>query len=165
MHRDLKPSNILVNEAKGIVKLADFGLACVFEDSKRDYTHEVVTMWYRPPELLLSRWTNYSFEIDIWSSGCIFAEMAIGKVLFKGDSEFDQSDKINDLLEEPVCETSFSFLFFSPQIDKDKLKSRINDKLNPSGFELLTNMLKYAPEKRIKAKDILEHDYFKETRF
>ena len=65
MHRDLKTSNILVNEAKGIAKLADFDLACVFEDSKRGYTQEVVTMWYRPAELLLSRFTKYSFEIGI----------------------------------------------------------------------------------------------------
>lgn len=154
MHRDLKPRNILINEKKGIIKLADFGLACAFEKSNCEYTHDVVTMWYRPPELLLSRVTKYSFEIDIWSSGCIFAELATGQTLFKGKSEIDQHRIINEL-----CETSLLNRLFGPKIDVNKLKNLVNE-LDSSGFQLLTKMLTYVPKKRIKAAEILDHDYF-----
>ena len=73
LHRDLKPQNLLIDN-DGHIKLADFGLARAFGLPVRNFTHEVVTLWYRPPEILLGS-KSYSTAVDVWSLGCIFAEM------------------------------------------------------------------------------------------
>jgi serine/threonine protein kinase len=93
VHRDLKPQNILIDKASGVLKLADFGLARTYAVPLRAYTHEVVTLWYRAPEILLGQ-TTYSTAVDVWSAGCIFAEMASGEPMFQGDSEIDQIFKV-----------------------------------------------------------------------
>lgn len=86
MHRDIKSSNILVNN-EGILKIADFGLAnFVRPKSKQPLTSRVVTLWYRPPELLLGS-TNYTETVDLWSVGCVFAELFVGRPLLKGRTE------------------------------------------------------------------------------
>jgi len=87
-HRDLKPQNLLISDDGQTIKLADFGLARAFGLPIKSYTHEVVTLWYRCPEILLSQ-KHYSLGVDIWSTGCIFAEMAQKRPLFMGDSEID----------------------------------------------------------------------------
>lgn len=87
IHRDLKPQNLLIDNA-GTLKLADFGLARAFGIPVKTYTHEVITLWYRAPEILLGA-KKYSVPVDIWSAGCIFAEMAQKRPLFAGDSEID----------------------------------------------------------------------------
>ena len=92
MHRDLKPQNLLI-DSKGNIKLADFGLARAFGLPIKTYTHEVVTLWYRAPEILLGQ-RQYSTPVDIWSVGAIMAEMAQRRALFQGDSEIDQIFKI-----------------------------------------------------------------------
>jgi len=92
LHRDLKPQNLLVN-LNGLLKLADFGLARAFGIPIRSYTHEVVTLWYKAPEVLLGT-KFYTTSVDIWSIGCIFAEMLKGRALFPGDSEIDQLFRI-----------------------------------------------------------------------
>jgi cyclin-dependent kinase len=92
VHRDLKPQNLLIDK-EGALKLADFGLARAFGIPIRTYTHEVVTLWYRAPEILLGS-RHYSTAVDVWSAGCIFAEMATHKPLFPGDSEIDELFKI-----------------------------------------------------------------------
>lgn len=92
LHRDLKPQNLLIDK-EGNLKLADFGLARAFGVPLRTYTHEVVTLWYRSPEILLGG-RQYSTGVDIWSVGCIFAEMCTRKPLFPGDSEIDEIFKI-----------------------------------------------------------------------
>jgi len=85
LHRDLKPQNLLVSK-EGVLKLADFGLARAFGIPVKNYTNEVVTLWYRAPDILLGS-KSYSTSIDIWSIGCIFAEMIMLKPLFPGNSE------------------------------------------------------------------------------
>lgn len=87
LHRDLKPQNLLINR-EGILKLADFGLARAFGIPVKNYTHEVVTLWYRAPDILMGS-KNYSTSVDIWSVGCIFAELINMKPLFPGTSEED----------------------------------------------------------------------------
>lgn len=88
LHRDLKPQNLLI-DAKGNIKLADFGLARAFGIPVRTYTHEVVTLWYRAPEILLGA-KQYACPVDIWSLGTIFVEMITKRPLFPGDSEIDE---------------------------------------------------------------------------
>lgn len=99
LHRDLKPQNLLINR-EGELKLADFGLARAFGIPVRSYTHEVVTLWYRSPDVLLGS-RKYSTPVDIWSVGCIFAEMINGKPLFTGTSEATQIETIFKLMGPP----------------------------------------------------------------
>jgi len=104
MHRDLKPSNLLIDEQETMVKIADFGLARSFGLPLKTYTHEVVTLWYRAPEVLLGA-KVYSTGVDIWSLGCIFYELAHRKPLFYGESEIGQLFKIFKCLGTPKEET------------------------------------------------------------
>ncbi len=92
MHRDLKPQNILVSR-DGTLKIADFGLARAFVPPIRPFTHEIVTLWYRAPEILLGG-AVYGLAVDMWSVGTIIAEMSTKTVLFAGDSEVDEIFKI-----------------------------------------------------------------------
>ncbi|KAL3314637.1 Cyclin-dependent kinase 2 [Cichlidogyrus casuarinus] len=99
MHRDLKPANILVDKT-GQLKIADFGMAKSFSIPNRSLSNEVVTLWYRAPEIMLGK-SRYDFMIDIWSVGCIVFEMAVGEVLFQGDCEIDQLFQVFQLLGTP----------------------------------------------------------------
>merc|ERR1719230_1292686 len=103
LHRDLKPQNLLINK-EGELKLADFGLARAFGIPVRSYTHEVVTLWYRAPDVLMGS-RKYSTPVDIWSVGCIFGEMASGRPMFPGCSEHDQVMRIFKVLGTPTEET------------------------------------------------------------
>jgi len=99
MHRDLKPQNLLIDR-HGNLKLADFGLARAFNLPVKTYTHEVVTLWYRAPEILLGE-KRYSTPIDIWAIGTIFVEMVNRRALFPGDSEIDQIFKVFQVMGTP----------------------------------------------------------------
>ncbi|KFD52306.1 hypothetical protein M514_06869 [Trichuris suis] len=163
MHRDLKPQNLLIDE-HGTIKLADFGLARAFGIPLRPYTHEVVTLWYRSPEVLLGC-ERYSLGLDIWSIGCIFAEMVTGKPLFPGDSEIDQLFRIFRVLGTPTkadwvdIEDLPEYKANFPKWYGNHLAEFVST-LDVHGFHLLANMLKYDPMCRITAKDILMHPYF-----
>lgn len=104
MHRDLKPQNLLVDEVPGsdapLLKVADLGLGRAFSMPIKAYTHEIVTLWYRAPEVLLGI-DCYAPAVDIWSVGCIFAELARKQALFPGDSELQQLLHIFKLLGTP----------------------------------------------------------------
>ncbi|XP_036051276.1 cyclin-dependent kinase 3 isoform X2 [Onychomys torridus] len=163
IHRDLKPQNLLINEF-GAIKLADFGLARAFGVPLRTYTHEVVTLWYRAPEILLGS-KFYSTAVDVWSIGCIFAEMVTGKPLFPGDSEIDQLFRIFRTLGTPseatwpgVSQLS-DYKSSFPKWTRKELEE-IMPRLGPEGKDLLLQLLQYDPSQRISAKTALAHPYF-----
>ena len=166
LHRDLKPQNLLIS-TQGHIKLADFGLARTFGISGRTYTHEVVTLWYRSPELLLGS-QHYSTPIDIWSIGCIFAELVTTRVLFAGNSQIGQLFKIFQTLSTPdegICPgvsqlPDYKPLF--PKWSKQELK-RVVKQLNDEGIDLLEKMLVYEPAKRSSAVNCLGHSFFRNT--
>lgn len=170
LHRDLKPQNLLINK-EGNLKLADFGLARAFGVPLRTYTHEVVTLWYRSPEILLGG-RQYSTGVDMWSVGCIFAEMATRKPLFPGDSEIDEIFKIFRILGTPSEEdwpgvTSFpDFKSSFPKWDRKAEEEIISmdgaKVLGDHGLDLLENLLVYDPAGRISAKQAVHHSYFLE---
>jgi cyclin-dependent kinase len=165
LHRDLKPPNLLINR-EGQLKLADFGLARAFGIPVRSYTHEVVTLWYRAPDVLLGS-RKYSTPVDIWSVGCIFAEMANGRPLVAGTSESDQLDRIFRLLGTPTLQDYPGIVQlpdYSPDLPpypppRGGLASLVPT-LPPEGVELLSHMLQYDPAKRITAQAALEHPFF-----
>lgn len=163
LHRDLKPQNLLIN-AQGEIKLADFGLARAFGVPVRTYTHEVVTLWYRAPEILLGC-KYYSTAVDIWSLGCIFAEMLTKRALFPGDSEIDQLFRIFRTLgtpDETVWPGVTSMPDYKPSFPKWARQdlSKVVPILDEDGRELLGEMLNYDPNKRLSAKNALVHRYF-----
>lgn len=108
-HRDLKPQNLLIDK-DGVLKVADFGLARAFGVPITTYTHEVLTLWYRAPEILLGG-KHYSPAVDMWSIGCIFAELCNRQALFPGDSEIDQLFKIFRFVFLFLCSVGLIFVF------------------------------------------------------
>ena len=169
LHRDLKPQNLLMNN--GILKIADFGLARGYGIPVKNYTHEVVTLWYRPPDVLLGSKT-YGTTVDIWSIGCIFAEMVTGKPLFMGKSESDQLKKIFKIRGTPsdnyasslkeLSEWGVGENVFEPWPEDDIKKYVPN--LDPEGVDLLLKFLQIEPEKRISAEEALKHPFFDDIR-
>jgi len=163
LHRDLKPQNLLLN-SNGEIKLADFGLARAFGIPIRTYTHEVVTLWYRAPEILLGA-RQYACAVDVWSIGCIFAEMVTRRPLFPGDSEIDELFRIFRLLGTPN-ENTWPGVTKLPDYKQSfpKWLSQPVQKSVPGiceqGANLLQHMLAYAPSARVSAKIALSHPYF-----
>jgi len=164
LHRDLKPQNLLINR-EGELKLADFGLARSFGIPVRSYTHEVVTLWYRSPEVLLGS-RHYSTPIDLWSVGCIFAEIASGRPLFPGRNDKDQLLRIFKVLGTPTLD-DWPGMAELPQYQQNYTVYKRQSlgkivPLNQNGIDLLEEFLHYDPEKRVTAEKAIEHPYFKE---
>ncbi|GIQ80649.1 hypothetical protein KIPB_001480, partial [Kipferlia bialata] len=163
LHRDLKPQNLLIS-AKGELKLADFGLARAFGIPVRSYTHEVVTLWYRAPEVLLGSRT-YGTAVDIWSIGCIFAECVMGRPLFPGKSERDELMRIFKLMGTPDASV-WPGISQLPEYQSNypvfvcrPVSSYLPD-LGDSGRDLFLRMMEYDPAKRISARAALNHPFF-----
>nr|XP_044997743.1 cyclin-dependent kinase 18 isoform X3 [Jaculus jaculus] len=164
LHRDLKPQNLLIND-RGELKLADFGLARAKSVPTKTYSNEVVTLWYRPPDVLLGS-TEYSTPIDMWGVGCIHYEMATGRPLFPGSTVKEELHLIFRLLGTPTEETwpgvtalsefrAYSFPRYQPQ----PLLSHA-PRLDTEGINLLTSLLLYESKSRISAEAALSHPYF-----
>eukprot|EP00188_Purpureofilum_apyrenoidigerum_P001008 Plantae.Rhodophyta-Purpureofilum_apyrenoidigerum.ctg1515.p1 GENE.Plantae.Rhodophyta-Purpureofilum_apyrenoidigerum.ctg1515~~Plantae.Rhodophyta-Purpureofilum_apyrenoidigerum.ctg1515.p1 ORF type:complete len:397 (+),score=53.90 Plantae.Rhodophyta-Purpureofilum_apyrenoidigerum.ctg1515:205-1395(+) len=192
IHRDLKPSNILVTgtdkppEEQGCVKIADFGLARLFQAPLRPFTDVdavVVTIWYRAPELLLGA-KHYTKAIDLWAIGCIFAELITSKPLFKGDEKLkkgddrnpfqaDQVDKIFKTLGKPnpqLWPGVVDLLHWQEAQNWQNYPNVLHERvpglrLGSAGFDLLAKLLEYDPSRRITAAQALDHPYFKEEPF
>jgi len=163
LHRDLKPQNLLISVG-GELKIADFGLARNWSVPVKKYTHEVVTLWYRPPDVLMGN-THYDTAVDIWGVGCIFAEMASGRPLFCGASDPDQLIKIFKVLGTPALKDwpevgrLPGYRADFPKYKTKKLK-KLLPKLDKNGLDLLERTLQYDPKKRISAEDALQHAFF-----
>jgi cyclin-dependent kinase len=166
LHRDLKPPNLLINR-EGQLKLADFGLARAFGIPVRSYTHEVVTLWYRAPDVLMGS-RKYSTPVDIWSVGCIFAEMANGRPLVAGTSESDQLDRIFRLLGTPTLQDYPGMVDlpeYSPNLPPYPRPRNLHSlvpSLDEQGVDLMCHMLQFDPARRITAQAALEHSFFYE---
>ncbi|EFC42038.1 predicted protein [Naegleria gruberi] len=184
IHRDLKPSNILINDDshadRGVVKVADFGLARVFKAPLRRFHDDgpVVTIWYRAPELLMGA-KHYTPAIDIWSVGCIMYELFELKPLFKGEEvkqnnnpnpfQRDQLDKIFTVLGKPndqiwptINSLPESKHLASFSETTNTLESVFKMPKESLEYDLLRQLLEYDPAKRITAKEALQHKYFKD---
>nr|XP_021144047.1 mitogen-activated protein kinase 13 isoform X2 [Columba livia] len=165
IHRDLKPGNLAVNEDCQL-KILDFGLA---RHADAEMTGYVVTRWYRAPEVILN-WMHYNQTVDIWSIGCIMAEMLTGKTLFKGKDYLDQLTQIlkvtghpgEDFMEKLEDRAAKSYIKSLPKIPKKDL-SVLFPKANPQ-VDLLDKMLQLDVEKRLTATEALAHPYFDQFR-
>ncbi|KAG2732296.1 hypothetical protein G9P44_004713 [Scheffersomyces stipitis] len=165
LHRDLKPQNLLINN-KGELKLGDFGLARAFGIPFNTFSNEVVTLWYRAPDVLLGS-RAYTTSIDIWSAGCIFAEMCTGKPLFPGTANDDQLIKIFRLMGTPNERTwpgisQYANYKSNWQIFVPQDLRLIVPNLDLMGLNLLQSLLQMRPEARITARQALQHPWFHE---
>ncbi|XP_057768675.1 protein IMPAIRED IN BABA-INDUCED STERILITY 1-like [Salvia miltiorrhiza] len=164
LHRDIKTSNILVNN-QGVLKIADFGLANFAKPKKQQpLTSRVVTLWYRPPELLLGA-TSYGEAVDLWSVGCVFAELFVGRPLLKGRTEVEQLHKIFKLCGTPPDEywrsskLPLAQMFRPQQSYESTLHERCRD--FPKGaVGLIDTFLSFEPHKRGTASSALASKYF-----
>ncbi|CAB3409129.1 unnamed protein product [Caenorhabditis bovis] len=165
LHRDLKPQNLLIT-SKGELKLADFGLARAKSVPTKTYSNEVVTLWYRPPDVLLGS-TDYSTHIDMWGVGCILFEMIAGRALFPGGTNEEQLGLIFRTLGSPrpdrhptICEKSGFFMFANQRHNPEPLCRQI-PRIDAHGFELLMKFLQYEGRDRISATEGLKHPFLR----
>lgn len=174
LHRDIKGSNLLIDN-NGNLKIADFGLARSYGEAGRRYTNHVITLWYRPPELLLGA-NKYGPSVDMWSVGCLLAELLTRKPLFPGKAEAEQLDLIFQVMGSPnekvwpgwrdlpqsrnVSET----MVYPSKLERafKKLAAHSSTSVSPTVIDLLTNMLQLDPARRISATDALSHRWFQE---
>ncbi|CAC5413630.1 CDK6 [Mytilus coruscus] len=161
VHRDLKPQNILITR-NGQLKLADFGLARVY-GFQMALTSVVVTLWYRAPEVILQ--ASYATPVDLWSCGCIFAELFIRRPLFCGQSDIDQLAKIFEILGLPMehdwpDNVTLPWSSFKP-VPPQPLQHYIPE-IESDAQDLLEKLLQFNPHKRISARNAMNHSYFRD---
>ncbi|XP_074036957.1 cyclin-dependent kinase 20 isoform X2 [Leptinotarsa decemlineata] len=167
---DLKPANLLISR-KGILKIADFGLARIYDiDKSRLYSHQVATRWYRAPELLYGS-RSYTLSVDIWSVGCIIAEMISRQPLFPGETDIEQLAIVLSTLGTPNERVwpgltqlpDYNKIAFSPSVPKSW--SIILPMADDATLQLISKMLIYDGNKRLSSKEALQQNFFREKPF
>ncbi|OMJ81345.1 hypothetical protein SteCoe_18197 [Stentor coeruleus] len=171
VHRDIKCANLLVNN-QGQVKLGDFGLARTISGNPQEtYTNRVITLWYRPPELLLGA-NQYSFEVDMWSAGCIIGEILARQPMFPEGDEPKMLQKIYSIcgtFNEETWPESCNLPLYDKLGPKEKIERTIQTKysdsstypnFDPLAIDLIDKLLQFNPKKRLTATQALDHPYF-----
>ncbi len=169
IHRDLKPKNLLVN-SNCELKICDFGLAKPIVDlvnHQQDFTQYVATRWYRPPEVLLS-WKKYDTSLDLWSVGCIVAELYLRRPLFKGSDSMMQLDLILNQLGTPSIDEIYikgrfnnrDKVFKKGKIEAKCLKSILPKTVSNKAIDFIERCLYFDPDKRMNVDEALGHEFF-----
>ena len=168
LHRDIKPNNLLI-ASNGEIKLADFGLARSFADPFQKMTYNTVTIWYRPPELFFQS-QYYGGKVDVWSCGCVFAELIARDVMFRAWPE-NEINMVKLICEKVGTPTEDNW----PGVSKlkgyvtpsDVVPLRSRDQwmagfraIGEAGVDLLIKMLTLDPRKRLSAEEVLRHDFW-----
>eukprot|EP01041_Mallomonas_annulata_P004247 gene4247-8443_t len=166
MHRNLKPKHVLLipGPENAQVKLADFALVRILGHPSKKFTTEVITLWYRPPEILMGQ-KEYSASVDMWSLGCIFAEMLQGRPLFTGLCEIDQLFQIFFKMGTPTPNTWQGFTAMPHYQDSifpiwhaSQLRGQVGN-ANEIEFDFLSRCLRFEPMNRISAQEAIKHPY------
>ncbi|KAK9767777.1 glycogen synthase kinase 3 [Basidiobolus ranarum] len=166
-HRDIKPQNLLVDSSTGVLKLCDFGSAKALVPGEPNVAY-ICSRYYRAPELIFSA-TNYTTSIDIWSSGCVMAELILGQPLFPGDSSVDQLVEIIKVLGTPSKDQIRSMNphyveHKFPQIKPHPFSKIFRSRAPDEAVDLVTRILDYTPSNRLSAIEAMVHPFFDELR-
>jgi len=166
-HRDIKPQNLLLDPESGVLKLCDFGSAKHLVRGEPNVSY-ICSRYYRAPELIFGA-TDYTTNIDVWSAGCVFAELMLGQPIFPGDSGVDQLVEIIKVLGTPTREqikemnpnyTEFKF----PQIKAHPWPKVFRARTSPEAIDLVSRLLEYTPSARITPLQACAHTFFDELR-
>ncbi|KAK2739024.1 regulator of ime2 [Myotisia sp. PD_48] len=165
-HRDIKPQNLLLDPSTGILKLCDFGSAKILVENEPNVSY-ICSRYYRAPELIFGA-TNYTTKIDVWSTGCVMAELMLGQPLFPGESGIDQLVEIIKVLGTPTRE---QIRTMNPNYMEHKFPqikphpfNKVFRKASPEAIDLITALLEYTPTQRLSAVEALCHPFFDELR-
>lgn len=165
-HRDIKPQNLLLNPTTGVLKLCDFGSAKILIAGEPNVSY-ICSRYYRAPELIFGA-TNYTTQIDIWSTGCVMAELILGQPLFPGESGIDQLVEIIKVLGTPSRE---QIKTMNPNYMEHKFPqirphpfSRVLPRAPPDAIDLITKLLEYTPSNRLTAIEAMCHPFFNELK-
>ncbi|EIW70237.1 hypothetical protein TREMEDRAFT_29426 [Tremella mesenterica DSM 1558] len=166
-HRDIKPQNLLLNPATGVLKLCDFGSAKILVAGEPNVSY-ICSRYYRAPELIFGA-TNYTTNIDIWSTGCVMAELMLGQPLFPGESGIDQLVEIIKVLGTPTREQiktmNPNYMEHKfPQIKAHPFSKVFRPRTPQDSISLITNLLEYTPTSRLSAPEAMCHEFFNELR-
>ncbi|KAH7357448.1 glycogen synthase kinase-like protein-3 beta [Pyrenochaeta sp. MPI-SDFR-AT-0127] len=165
-HRDIKPQNLLLDPSTGVLKLCDFGSAKILVENEPNVSY-ICSRYYRAPELIFGA-TNYTTKIDVWSTGCVMAELMLGQPLFPGESGIDQLVEIIKVLGTP---TRDQIRTMNPNYMEHKFPqikphpfSKVFRKADPQAIDLISKLLEYTPTQRLSAIDAMVHPFFDELR-